>query len=93
MDHYKEGEIFFTRNEEERKFFAIIRLEENQKIPEQVEWTGNIPPKGSSLKILGTSSKLKWSTDGKKVIVKLPASFVTNEESLKAFVIAIQYRK
>jgi alpha-L-fucosidase len=93
MDHYKDDEIFFTRSKEEGEFFAIIRLEENQKIPRWVEWTGNLPPKGSSLRLLGTSSKLKWNTDGKKVTIKLPASFITNGDSMKAFVIAVRYGK
>lgn len=90
MDHYREGELFFTRNEQTRKFFAILRLQENQEIPGVIEWTTNIPVKNASLRLLGHSQKLKWSSAGEKVAVKIPASAREKKKSSHAIIIEVE---
>ena len=69
--HYQDGNTFFTRGKD-GQLFAIVCLEESSPMPGEVVWKGNIPKKGSSLKLLLNGKSLKWRSDGDSVYVKLP---------------------
>ena len=50
--NYQDGTTFFTENKKEGNRYALVCLKEGEKAPATVEWNGNVPKKGSSMKWL-----------------------------------------
>ncbi len=72
--HYRDGNIFFTQSKQPGTRYAIVCLEEGKPVPATVQWTVNIPKKGSRMKYLPTGESVKWTLEGDSVRVWLPAS-------------------
>ena len=67
---YHDGNIWFTAAKDGKSLFAIYQLNEDETVPAQVTWTGNLPKK--SVRLLSTGKKLKTKVTGDRVTVTLP---------------------
>lgn len=74
---YKADSTFFTQSKDGKKMFALIPVTEGAATPAIVEWSGNIPAKGSKIILLQTKQNVKWSVVNGKVKVVLPKSLKT----------------
>jgi alpha-L-fucosidase len=74
---YKDGNVFFTRAKASKKMYALIPVPDGTTLPTVVEWSGNLPAKGTTITLLQTKQKLKWTIKNNKVIVQLPKSVTT----------------
>jgi len=74
---YQDGNVFFTRSKDSRKMYALIPLADGATTPPSIEWSGNVPAKGSAITLLQTRQKLKWKMVNNKVVVQLPYSLKT----------------
>ncbi len=79
---YRDGNTFFTRSKDSKKMYAMIPITDGAPVPAVVEWTGNIPAKGSTVTLLQTKQKLKWKIDNNKIVVQLPKSVKTTAIAL-----------
>lgn len=78
---YRSGNTFFTKTKN-GETNAIYCLPENAPVPKVIEWKGNIPKRGTVVKLLHTNAKVKWETDGDNVKVYLPQLVVGNTPAL-----------
>lgn len=78
--HYQDGNTFFTAGKD-GKLYALANLNEGEKTPKTISWTGNVPKKGSLMKLLATSQKVKWLAKGDVITVTLPADFISKNSS------------
>ena len=76
--HYQDGTTFFTENKKEGNRYALVCIKEGEPAPATVEWNGNIPKKGTTMKWLQTGETVKWKVEGGKVKVTMPASAKSN---------------
>lgn len=67
---YNDGNVWFTASKDGSTLYAIYALPDGENLPEAIEWTGNLPQ--GKMTLLNTGKKVKYSTDGDKVSVKLP---------------------
>ena len=79
---YHDGDVWFTADKDGKTLYAIYALSEGEKLPSTLEWTGNVP--AGSMKLLGGNKRLKYTCNGEKVRVTLPAG-------LKEEPLAIQF--
>ncbi|KAA2240628.1 alpha-L-fucosidase [Chitinophaga agrisoli] len=71
---YKDGKICFTRKKD-GSICAIYLLDENEKLPATVSFSGITPAKGATLTLLGAKGKLNWKTNSNGgVQITIPAS-------------------
>ncbi len=70
---YQDKTTYFTQGKGGTRY-AIVCLPEDQPVPATVEWTGNVPRKGSKVTLLQDQRPVKWEQAGGKVRVYLPAS-------------------
>jgi len=83
MKNFRDGETFFTQSKDGKKGYAIVRIAEGQAPPTVIEWQGNIPRRGSRMILLHNGISVKWKSKDEKVIVKLPASLL-KDQNIKA---------
>lgn len=67
---YHDGNVWFTAAKDGKSLFAIYQLGEDEAVPAQLTWTGNLPAKG--VRLLSTGKKLKTKVTGDRVTVTLP---------------------
>ena len=79
---YSGDGVWFTADKDGKTVYAIVPKPKDGVYPEYIEWTGNVPVKGSSVKWLETGRKLKWENQGETVRVYLPASTDTEAIAL-----------
>jgi alpha-L-fucosidase len=77
-NEYRDRETFFTQSKDGKTIFALVRIPENTKLPNSVTWKGNLPLKGSKIKLIGNNAVVKWKREGDKVVVYLPSSLVNS---------------
>jgi alpha-L-fucosidase len=87
--HYQDGNTYFTKSKSDETY-ALVCLTEDKPLPQQVEWKGNLPAKGTKVKLLSNGATVKWKREGDKVVVTLPSSFVKEHKSYAA--LAFAYR-
>ncbi len=73
---YRDGNTFFTQNKKEPTMYALVCLQENQALPEFIEWKNNLPEKGSKIKLLETGEIVKWTNDGNTIKLFFPSSLL-----------------
>ncbi|MBA4056226.1 MAG: alpha-L-fucosidase [Marivirga sp.] len=76
-EHYRSENTFFTKGKE-GEMYALFCLSENAPSPQVIEWEGNIPRKGTRMKILSTHTRVKWKAENNRVTVYLPKSATKN---------------
>jgi alpha-L-fucosidase len=71
-ERFQDGRTFFTQGKKGTRY-AITCFAENEPLPATVEWMGNAPKRGASMKLLQTGKLVKWVKEGNKIKVFLPA--------------------
>lgn len=87
--HYQDGNTYFTKSKGDETY-ALVCLAEEKPLPQQVEWNGNLPAKGTKVKLLSNGATVKWKREGDKVVVTIPSSFLKEHKSYPA--LAFAYR-
>jgi alpha-L-fucosidase len=90
-DKYIDGNIYFTQSKDAETLYALANLPEHTAVPAVIEWTGNIPKKGSKMKLLQTGANVKWSVEGDKVKVVVPAALQKSTTDIPA--LAFSYNR
>jgi len=88
VKHYQEGNTFFTRSKDSATVYALVRLKEGEALPTTVEWKGNLPKKGTKIKLLQTGQAVKWAQEGETIKVSLPAALLKSKETYPALAFA-----
>jgi len=83
---YQDGNIWFTQNEKGDTRYALVCFKEGNPAPAEISWKGNLPEKGSKVKLLQTGESLKWSLEGKVVKVWLPAAVLSEPAVALSFI-------
>ncbi|HEY0653613.1 MAG TPA: alpha-L-fucosidase [Chryseosolibacter sp.] len=71
-DVYTDGPNFFTKGKN-GEIYAIVPLNEGESMPSSVTWRGNVPARGSDVKLLLNGKKVKWVRSGDSITITLPA--------------------
>ncbi len=72
---YQDKDIYFTQSKDGRTLYALACINEAQGVPASVEWSGNVPAKGTKMKLLQDGTTVKWKAAGNKVTVWVPPSW------------------
>ena len=67
---YQDGNVWFTSSKDGKTGYAIYALQEEETLPETIEWTGNLP-KGK-VTLLNTGKKIRPKVKGEIVTLALP---------------------
>jgi len=86
--NYQQGNIFFTQSKQPGTLYALVCVKEGDALPATVEWKGNLPKKGTKIKLLQTGQTVKWVLEGDSVKVSLPAAMLKTKESYPALAFA-----
>lgn len=84
---FLDGSTYFTEGKKGTRY-AIACLPENQPAPATLQWTGNLPRKGSKLKLLQTGKAVPWTRQGNQVKLTLPADLNQQAGTYPALVFA-----
>lgn len=82
---YQDGNTFFTKNKN-GSINAILKIPQEKKIPKVIEWEGNLPKKGTQMKLLATGAAVKWDIKDGKVKVFVPDSLLKSNATSPALV-------
>ncbi|PRY11682.1 alpha-L-fucosidase [Pontibacter ummariensis] len=85
--HYQDGSTFFTQGKNKLRY-AIACLPEGEAVPTTLEWSGNMPKRGSKMKLLHNGKTVKWVKEGEKVRVYLPKSLSKEKGAYPALAFA-----
>lgn len=88
IKNYQDGNNFFTRSKDATTVYALVRLKEGEALPTTVEWKGNLPKKGTKIKLLQTGQAVKWAQEGETIKVSLPAALLKSKETYPALAFA-----
>ena len=88
VDQYVDGNTWFTQSKDSTVMYALVCLPENATVPATIEWTGNIPKKGSKLKLLQTGANVPWTVEDNKVKLRLPAALQKTNAVIPALAFA-----
>lgn len=80
VSNYRDSTTFFTQNKKQNLYYALVCLPEGQTMPTAFSWKGNVPKKGTVVKLLQTGEKVKWMQRRDTTTVFLPASFLKTEK-------------
>ena len=69
--HYNDGKTWFTASKNKKTLYAVYAIADGETAPQTITWTVN-KPKGK-LVLLNTGKAVKYTTNGDKVTVKIPA--------------------
>jgi alpha-L-fucosidase len=71
LSRYQSGNTYFTKGKG-KTVYALVTFAEG-KVPEStISWNGNVPTKGSVMRVVGSNVKVKWKKSGDDIIVTLP---------------------
>ncbi|MDP5045503.1 MAG: alpha-L-fucosidase, partial [Leeuwenhoekiella sp.] len=79
----QDGDTYFTANDKET--FAITLIAEGSNVPKSVSWKGNLPKKGSVLKLVSSGKNLKYTIKGDVVTVSIPSEIGKDAKAALAF--------
>jgi alpha-L-fucosidase len=86
-DFYQDKKTYFTKGKNDL-IYALVCLPENEAIQSEIEWTGNLPKKGSKMKLLQTGKEVKWTQSGDKVKVVVPSELLKSGGNIPALAFA-----
>ena len=69
---YNDGNIWFTQSKDGKTTYAIFMLKEGEKMPKTISWSGNLPKKGSAIRLVANGKKLSYKMKNGNVVVTLP---------------------
>lgn len=81
---YNSGSTWFTADKNGKTLYAIYRLDEKQTLSDVISWKGNVPLKGTKIRMLCNGTPLKWKAKGDTVSVFLPKG-IKNESFAMVF--------
>jgi len=87
--HYHDGSTWFTQSKDAKKLYAIYCPDKDNRLPAQIEWSGNEPTKGSKVILLHTGKEVKWKTKAGKTILFIPKNLPKDLPAL-AFEISLE---
>jgi alpha-L-fucosidase len=76
VQHFQDGNTFFTRSKDSATFYALVCIKEGAALTPTIEWKGNLPKKGTKIKLLQTGQPVKWVQEGDVVKITLPAALL-----------------
>lgn len=82
--YYHEGNVWFTADKDGKTLYAIYALQENEQLPDTIEWTNNLP-KGKII-LLQNGKRVKYSCKDGKVKITVPKG-IKNESLAFSFII------
>lgn len=85
--NFNTGNVWFTANKNGKTLYAIYALPDGEKLPETIEWEGNIP--SGKMTLLQNGKRVKYTCKDGKVTVTLPQG-LKNEALAFSFNIAKQ---
>lgn len=80
--NYHCGNVWFTADKNGRTLYALYALPEGETLPAVIEWEGNVPERGTSVRLLSTGQRMKWIERDGKVAVTLPAKLAGSTEPI-----------
>jgi alpha-L-fucosidase len=72
-NNYQSGKVYFTQSKDAATLYALAPLPEAAAAPAVIEWEGNLPAKGAKMTLLLNNRAMKYTVNGNKVRVQLPA--------------------
>jgi alpha-L-fucosidase len=69
---YQSGNVYFVQSNHSKSVYALALLDEDKPVPATIEWTINVPAKGSKIKLLSTGAPVKYTVKDEKVIISVP---------------------
>lgn len=85
---YNSGNTWFTADKSGKTLYAIYRLNDNETLPAVITWQGNLPAKGSKIRLLSNGTTLKWKAKDGEVSVTLPQGMKN-----QSFAMSVQIKK
>jgi alpha-L-fucosidase len=85
---YNSGNTWFTADKNGKTLYAIYRLNDKETLPAVITWQGNIPAKGSKIRLLSNGTTLKWKAKDGEVSVTLPQGMKN-----QSFAMSVQIKK
>lgn len=80
---YNDGKVWFTASKDGSRLFAIYTVGEDETLPEQVTWRGNLPRNTRGVRLLSTGKRLPCRIEGNQVTVTLPKSLAREPFALE----------
>jgi alpha-L-fucosidase len=87
LDIYKDGNVYFTKGKNGNNY-ALLPVTEGNPLTTTVEWKGNLPKKGSKMKLLQTGKDIKWTAEKGVVKVFIPREIVDKSREIPALAFA-----
>jgi len=85
IENYNDGTTWFTQSKDGKIRYAIACIKEGSTVPEILQWKGNIPTKGASIKLLATGKPVSWKQEGENVVITVPKSLTGQKAPALAF--------
>lgn len=82
--NYHDGDTWFTQNKQLGTTYALVCFKEGEPLTAEISWKGNLPKKGSVIKLLQSGTAVKWVRDGDSIKLKLPASLLKEKKEYPA---------
>ena len=77
---FHDGNVWFTRNRTLGYMYALVCQKESDELPGYIEWSQNLPAKGTKVKLLQTGANVLWIRQGDRVKIILPDSFLKDKK-------------
>jgi alpha-L-fucosidase len=92
MAPYSSDNIYYTQSKDEKQFYAFY-LSESEKgsLPGQVVLKNVAVPKGSKVSLLGSASKLKWSSENGSTTILIPVSIALKINAVHSAAFKIEF--
>jgi alpha-L-fucosidase len=88
--NYHDGNTWFTQDKTGATKYAIVCLPEGESAAKEISWKGNVPKKGTKMKLLQTGETVKWKLQDGTVRVTLPVSVTKLQSPAVAFSFAAE---
>lgn len=72
---YQSGNTYFTKGNG-KTVYALVTFAEGKTPAATITWKGNAPARGSAMRLLGSTVKVKWKKSGDDISVTLPAALI-----------------
>jgi alpha-L-fucosidase len=72
---YQSGNTYFTKGKG-KTVYALVTFAEGKTPAATITWKGNAPARGSAMRLLESTVKVKWKKSGDDITVTLPAALI-----------------
>jgi alpha-L-fucosidase len=84
-DKYQDGTTWFTKSKDGKTTYAILCIKEGDPVPSTVSWKGNLPQKGTVIRLLSTGKEVNWKLADGQVKLNIPKELIGRKEIALAF--------